>query len=573
MRFLQPLGWLLALLLPLIVVLHFQKQQVVEKKVSYLRIWDQVIQEIEGAKSRKINRYLLLLLQLLIGLFIVVAFARPIWVSDFQGEKVTVALDCSMSMQSEEQDYSRFEKAKQELENYLKEMPQNVKIDLVLLKSTSKVILKDAGKNEVKEKINTINCTNEILDMEKAVDVLSSASCPIIVISDKELPFGDRQIHIGGSLENLGITSGVYDYYSQTALCRVKNYCSKSQTVVLQMKDEQGRREVQKLDIPPFAEVDANWTYISPETKILEFSIQESDMLPVDNTFLLPMGKEYQKKILLVGDDYYLEKALSSIPYINVEKRKQINHQNQKYDLIIMQKDYQAERDFSKNNVWYLIPPEEKIVEEKVGQAEPIILSNLLTKNLDLSNYSGEYETIIAENDEEVLMTAMGEPLIVMGNNKEGKYLYSALKWHNSSLPLLPQFPILVENIINCFFTRDDNQYQSGDYLYPIEGRKMKIVGPTGSKETLEKVPLILDTPGIYQITIDDDPVQSLIVNPPSGILCNEAKITEEMLSNNKETNFTGNIKLPSSVGLMKGIVMLVLVLLVVEWQVFKGEN
>ena len=570
MSFLQPLGLLLALALPLIALLHFRKRQLVEKQVSFLGFWDQVIREVQGVKSKKINRYLLLLLQLLIGLLIVLALARPVWLSSFQGKELTLALDCSLTMQAEEQGGTRFQKAREELIRYLEKVPGDVRVNLVLLKNKSQLLLQAAGKDQIIHKIRDIYCTNEALNVETAAEILAVCPGSSVVISDKELPLGDQWLKVGGVLENLGLTGGSYDYYSHTALCRVKNYGTSSRSAVLRLEDEQGRQEVQKVDILAGTETDVSWPGVWPEAQILQITIAEQDMLPVDNRWLLPVGKASQKQVLLVGEDYYLTRALTSIPYINVATQKQWEGGESNYDLYIIKKELSPGTLPPGAKVWWLSPPQE-LQGRKIKDPVPLkLLPGSFARNLELREvYAASCPVLNLREGEKTVLEAGGKAVMAYGSKDGAKYLYSTLDWNNTNLPLLPGFPILVDNIINWFLPEVLWQ-QPGDEVFPEKGKAMKLVDPVGTGRSLE-VPLLLEQPGIYNVTEGKSTVKTLVVNPPpepvSGEPPGEVKTGEQ--GNAAHTLHPSSV---SSYDLQKTFILLLLVLLAVEWQVFKRE-
>ncbi|WFD10701.1 BatA domain-containing protein [Tepidibacter hydrothermalis] len=77
MKFLNPIGLLFSLLLGVIILFYFKKNQVVEKYVSTTKFWDEILKEVEGVRTRKIDKYLLLIIQMIIGLLVVISIANP----------------------------------------------------------------------------------------------------------------------------------------------------------------------------------------------------------------------------------------------------------------------------------------------------------------------------------------------------------------------------------------------------------------------------------------------------------------------------------------------------------------
>lgn len=77
MKFLNPIGLLFSLLLGIIILFYFKKNQVVEQYVSTTKFWDEILKEVEGVRTRKIDKYLLLIIQMIIGSLVVISIANP----------------------------------------------------------------------------------------------------------------------------------------------------------------------------------------------------------------------------------------------------------------------------------------------------------------------------------------------------------------------------------------------------------------------------------------------------------------------------------------------------------------
>lgn len=570
MSFLQPLGLLLALALPLIIVLHFRKRQVLEKEVSSLVLWDQVLREVQGVKARPINRYLLLLLQLLIGSLLVLALARPVWVAPWRGEEITVALDCSLSMQAAESGSTRLDRAKQELTGYLATLPDDVRLNLVLLQKNSRQVLEKARPQEVQEALAPIDCTSEALDVEMAARVLDACPAPRVVITDKDLPLGDRQIKVGGQPDNMGITGAAYDYYSHTVLCRVKNYGSRDRTALLQLEDGQGRRDVQKVAIPAGRETDMNWTRLNTGAQLLQITIQNQDLLAVDNSFLLPVGDSFNKKVLLVGQSYYLQQALASLPGITVQCVDRWEGVKDQYDLYIINQEPPAGMLPAKARVWRLNPPGEMLDGQIDGPAPLAISPGTLARDLepDLQGaYADRCAALKVQPGCRAVMEAAGKPVMAAGD----RLLYSTPDWDHTNLALLPSFPILVDNILAWFFQDEMPWLQPGDQVYPEQGRALQLTGPQGFSIALEGIPVTLGRPGVYQIMENDQKVRTMIVNPPPGLVAG-ALDRPEKRENAVNVGGTGPAGSLLSLNLQGIALVLVLVLLAVEWQVYRRE-
>ncbi len=93
------LGWL-ALLLPAIAIMYFLKLRRQEQPISSVLLWRRSVHDLRvNSPFRWLRRNLLLLLQLLIATFIILALARPYTqLTRAAGRRAALILDCSASM-------------------------------------------------------------------------------------------------------------------------------------------------------------------------------------------------------------------------------------------------------------------------------------------------------------------------------------------------------------------------------------------------------------------------------------------------------------------------------------------
>lgn len=495
MKFLNPLGLLLGLLLPIIILLYFKKKQIIEKKISNVFIWDEVIKEVEGVKSRKINKYLILIIQLIIGSLIVISFSNPIWMKAFKGDVITIGLDCSIKMKTVENGKTHFQLAKEEINNYIEKLENNKRINIVLLKGKSTIYLKDSKKEEVQKVINKINCTNESLNIDYASKILESLSGEKIIITDKDLALVDRILKVGREFENIGITNVNYDYYENTILCRIKNYGKKEKTAIVSIYDDKGKKDLKSVKILPNDENDIIFQNIENK-KLLKLKIENEDMLQEDNKFVLALTEKYKKKVLLIGENIFLENAISSIPYIHFEKVNNIDEIKNDYDLYIVNKEIDREIkkkidikidqqvgksvdkgiDEEMNNgvdqeiniqkrlrnygIWYLNPKSSMLggTTKKISKLKAI--ESPFSKDINMKQVYIEKTPILKEkNKYKIVLEADGKPVMIYGNENNQKRIYSTIDFNRTNLVMMPHFPILIKNTIDYFLDGDKINY------------------------------------------------------------------------------------------------------------------
>lgn len=566
MNFLNPLGLILTLILPIIAILHFKKQQVVERKISYIGLWDEVIKEIQGIRHNRINQYLLLLLQLLIGLLIIMALAGPVLVKPFEGDNITIALDCSMTMQAKENDTTRFEMAKEAIKEYLKEIDDDVLISLIALKGSSERIAKDAEKSDVIGILENLECTYETLNIKKADEIINLDSEKCRIFSDKHLNLEYKHIKVGSEFMNIGIIYGSYDYYSNTALFRVKNYEKARKTIVVSLEDEQGRKDIQRLDIEGNTTVDVSWPKVWENSQILSMSVLEDDMLKEDNKFLLPIGNRFKAKVLMLGENYFLRNALLSIPCINVDFKSEYKVQKNEYDLYILNTKPLESQLPKEANIWYLNPTT-KMIDGSIDTYSKIkVLDDNFSADINSHNlYIENSFTLKNDGDMNTVLKVEEKPVMSYRIEKDTKKIYSTIDWNKTNMPLQPDFPVLIENIVKWFLNDKKNWYEPGDYIY-IGGDNFKLIAPSGIKiDTLSK-PVTLNEIGIYKLIKKDKGMKNFVVNPSKKIIENhEYEDDNAILFEDYPQSRTTTI-----LDLKNILIVILLILLVVEWEVYR---
>ncbi len=562
MKFLNPWGLLGGLLLPIIVLLHLKRRQVVEEQVPSLAFWDEVIRELEGTKRKKIKKSLLLLIQLALGILLVLACAEPAIFSSLKGEEVTFALDCSLAMKAREGEETHFQQAKEEIEKFMESLAEDTRINIVLLKNESELYGEKLSKNKVRQALQKISCTNEVLNVEFASQVLQTLPGEVIIVSNKDLQLGDKVIQVGKSFANLGIVAANYDYYSGIVLCRIKNYSNNPKEAVISLADHQEKRDIQSFKVQGGAETDIT-LQSGKDAGLLQLKIENQDALAEDNTFILPLGEGYQQKILLVGDNFFLHSALACNPKFQVETREAWDDQCLGYDIYVINKKIGVEK--LPPDVCALMTnvPAQLMADRKKGVYPLQMTEGSWAKHVKLKEAFIEDPILLKkEEGDQVIVEVEGKPLMLYRVKDKQCIVYSSLDLSNSNLVMLPDFPILLDNILEDFFMNNNLNYGPGSTIYPWKGKSLELVGPKGQKTSLEELPVTLDEVGLYQLKEGETVVKHMVVNPPATLISD--------MENSKQSEAVKQDTGPVIFDLQNIMLIIVLILLVAEWEVAK---
>jgi uncharacterized protein (DUF58 family) len=142
-HFLAPIAFAFAATLPVVVVFYLLKRKRVVKLVSSNVLWRKFLAETQAsAPFQRLRHNWLLILQLLLLALVILALARPYFAGKTSGGRLLVAiLDASASMQSTDDDPSRFELARRDVLRLVDSMHDTDQMVLLLA----------AGHTEVKQ--------------------------------------------------------------------------------------------------------------------------------------------------------------------------------------------------------------------------------------------------------------------------------------------------------------------------------------------------------------------------------------------------------------------------------------
>ncbi len=515
MRLLNPQGILLSLLLPFILFIYLRKERDIEYEIPSIKLWNEVLKEIEGIKVSRINNYFLLIIQLLIGVLITIALSQPQIIRGKNFEELTIFLDCSFSMKGKEGNQAYFEKAKEEVKDYINTLDDETNINLVLMKDKWEVLLAEGNKRTVLQSLKSIECSNESLNLDKFNDYFNRFKGERLVVTNKDLNLENKTIKVGENFDNLGILNAKYDYYNENLIIRIKNYSSKEKEGLISLVSENGEKDIKKINLLPKEEKDLIME-ISKDVELVSIHIENEDMLIEDNTYFMPIGDKYKKDILLIGDNFFIEKALDSIPKIKYTKSNTLADEDKDYDLYIIAKDILIPEEIREKNIWYLVP-ESNLIEGKFQGTKEVFLEDgqLLQEEVLKEVYISDVNYLKDIKNFYPILKVENKPIMVYGLDESSKKAYSAIDMEKSNLGFTPYFPILVDELVDWFL--DGEYYTEGKYI-----------------------------------------------NPPDSFIKGEIKINEE------NVNF---LERKGIVSINKVLIVFAIIFLLVEWKVYSYAN
>ena len=194
MSFLQPLGLLGLIGVPIIILIYIIKSRFVQKPVASTFIWKRSLKYVKRKIPLSIILSLLLILQILTVVASSFAIARPT-IKPLKSNETIYILDASASMQTTHEGKTRFEIAKDFILKEAEGVGNNSRISVIYADTSvaAEDLIVDRSENKINIRydLEDITCTDGDADIEGALEEASkiqekNAGATIKLITDKD---------------------------------------------------------------------------------------------------------------------------------------------------------------------------------------------------------------------------------------------------------------------------------------------------------------------------------------------------------------------------------------------------
>ena len=333
MRFLSPAAFWFAATLPVVVVFYLLKRRRVVKLISSTLLWQKFLAETQAsAPFQKLRHNWLLILQLLLLLLAILALSRPYFSGHVASTGLRViVLDASASMQSTDENPSRFEKARAEalkLVDALKDQEQM----LVLLAAGNTEVKQSATADKAALRRALQNCqvtdsSTRLTEALKLADTLirDKHDPEIHLFSDGAAgdlsEFENKGLHviyhrIGLRCDNAGITTldireNPENHKERAIYTSVVNFSTNARATTLELLFDNQVVDTRPLNIPAGETSPQVFSAMQERDGIFTVRIDAKDDLAADNQASMVSLPPQPAKVLLVSrGNRFLEKAL-----------------------------------------------------------------------------------------------------------------------------------------------------------------------------------------------------------------------------------------------------------------------
>ncbi|ODS32841.1 MAG: hypothetical protein SCARUB_02047 [Candidatus Scalindua rubra] len=323
-------------LISLVVLIYFfsKKKNVVE--VPSIIPWKVLREDVVRSRLFKVD--LLFLLQILLLLLLIFFLTRPYLKSsiiNISGKNIILVIDSSASMQTSENNGSRFDQAKSQALKMVSKMNQWDKMMVISAYSSSKIVCNFTDdKSELNKIVSGLRPKDTGTNLEEGVSLgisfLKNAERGEMYVLTDQSPssvnFAELKssnikfIRYGEKSSNVAIASlDVYqdmfkDYTEREAYVTIKNYSSDNKNVTLNVL--LNNEIIKEEEIELTGNEQKTLTVKNLTTSgILKAEIQTDDFLFVDNVAYTIINEIRPINIVLISDDNMLNNELEKIEY------------------------------------------------------------------------------------------------------------------------------------------------------------------------------------------------------------------------------------------------------------------
>lgn len=535
MSFLNLSGLWLLLGVPLLIFLYIIKQKYTDRILASSFIWRKSAPFIKkNIRLRKLLRYLLFILQILVIIFSALVLARPISSAQATTTKYIVILDSSGSMQAEQDGKSRFTQAINKTADLASNMVNGSTMSIICTGDTASFAVKDTESEAIVRKaLSKLECGWSESDITGAVAMAmkeKSDTIPtnIILYTDTDyIDAGDIQV-VNLSKEEtnavaLSLTASESKNGGFTFTGTVASYGkSDTLTVGLYLDGILKDAKMVECDEDIFTEIIFEQTDVETysQAKII---IENKDSIANDNQYVLVNDTSSEMNILIVSTSpLFIKTALGAVGDFNVKTTETLDKiplpteesgvsgaseeqygELADYDLYIFD-GIIPDALPDDGAVWLInpqtLPLETGLVIGDAGRNSGIsALVNkssktytTLTQNLDLKNIAvSDYTQLTDYTGYEAILACNGSPvLLAKESNDYKKTMVLMFDIHNSNLPLLPAFPLLIQNMTNysmpSMLNQRDYVANSSVSIAALPGAlSIKVVDASGNENQL----------------------------------------------------------------------------------------
>lgn len=544
MSFLYPLGLLGLIGLPILIIIYIIKSKYTEQTVSSTYLWTLSERFLKRRNPlSRLSGIISLILQILAVILISLAIAHPIIAVPDSANEYCFILDASGSMNMTLDGTTRFENGKRDISDIIENASDGSVYSLIYVGNETRTIFeKSEDKEEALLLLSELESAYNTADLTEAIGIAQgyfdeNPSVITYLVSDKAYSVSNNINVINTSREetNYALTDVIYTHensilefkgnvisYGKNASIDIELFVNSSDTAIA--KETLSLSSDEKTPFTLSASVD-----IFTEAKV---KIANSDDFSYDNEYIVyDLKSESSYNTLIVSERPFLIKSmLSHLIHAKIDVIKPSQYNSQRgYGLYIFDSiDPAAIGELpSDGSVWLMnvhgsVDGAGYSVQGGVDfeQSQTLTLSSstssvsksltdgLAGKDIHITKYvkCGFYRNFTT------IFSYKGNPIVFAGSTTQGaREVVFAFDIHDSNLPLLTDYAVLMRNLVNYSFPDmvEKTSYknaESAQINVVANCESIKVESPLGNISYLNtsapSASLPLTEVGVYNVTM-----------------------------------------------------------------------
>lgn len=499
MSFLYPLGLLGLIGIPILIIIYIIKSKYTEYTVASTYLWTLSEKFLKKRKPLdKVTGIISLILQILSITLISLALAHPIITLHGSATEYCFILDASGSMNMQEgEGKTRFDVAKDKISSVIDESVDGSVYSLIYVGDNTQVIFEKTDSKQQAKKL--LYETSVSYGEEVYSDALGVAQgyfdenpgIKTYLVTDKSY-LSNKNIEllsVGHATDNYTLSDVTYTFLGGrlTVVGNLTSYESdKELTVELYVNGDEtpvtSGTVITKTATPTPFQLVCSLSSLSS----LRVRITNEDAMPMDNEVCIYNTESEQsyKTLLVSNTPFFFESVLSSVTNAKVDvlSPKEYTSDKRGYGLYIFD-GYEPEQIPRDGAVW-LVNPMGSVAESGFSVQGQLELEG--AQQLDLSSSSSTLATELTSDISgtgiyiskyikcglyrtfTTVLAYQSNPVLFAGTNGYGnREVVFAFDLHDSNLPLLMDFVVLIRNLVNYSFPEviEDVSYYVGEKM------------------------------------------------------------------------------------------------------------
>lgn len=527
MRFLAPIAFAFASVLPLVVLFYLLKRKRVTRLVPSTVLWQRFLAETQAsAPFQKLRHNWLLLFQLLMLCLLILALARPYFSGTVRsGGLQVLVLDASASMQATDESPSRFERARAEALKLVDALGEGGSAQMAVLVAGSQTEVKQsrtankAALRRALESARPSDSPSRVVDALRVAESLTrnEALSEVHLFSDGSVPdlseFETKDLRlvfhkVGQRADNLAITSldikaNPENPEQRAIFTSVANFSQQDREVRLDLSFEGSLVESRVVSVGPTNTTPVVFLAAQDRDGVFQVRFEANDDLAVDNeasrVSLLPQPV---RVILVSPGNRLMERALMAAgSHVELELVRDYDaalEQRGDHDMVVL--------DDVMPSVWPTVPllafavANTNWFEGSLGRMEaPSIVdwrsTHPLLRFVSFDNVQIAESWVVPRSDWAVpLVESPQSALILAGELGRQRIVWVGFNPLESTWPLRISFPIFIANSLEWLnpaaLKEELFAIRPGDAIrYPLVStiEEARVILPDNS---VERVPL-----------------------------------------------------------------------------------